>query len=119
MLRTVPTNYIALGLFTFFHAYVVAALLPQYNPTIVLGAAACTLAMFVALTAYACFTKTDLTMMGGALWTGSMMIFMFFILNWIIRSTVLHTIIIIIVLILMSMYVIFDTQLIVGGKKRY
>jgi len=118
-LRAVPVNYIALAVYTFFHAFVVAALLPQYSPTTVMGAAVSTLGMFVALTAYACFTKTDITMKGGALCTAGMMIFMFMIMNWIIRSAILHTVIIIVVIVLMSMWVVYDTQLIIGGKKRY
>jgi FtsH-binding integral membrane protein len=116
--KKTPLNYIVCFLFTLFHTVLLSYIQVRYEPNTVLGAAVATLGMFVALTAYACFTKTDMTLKGGALATLTMMVLMFFILNWLIRSQILHTMIIIVFLILMSAWIVYDTQLIVGGKKR-
>jgi len=58
----------------------VGALVPQYDAQTVMMAAECTMAMFIALTAYACFTKTDITKMGGFLCSSCMMVFMFILM---------------------------------------
>jgi len=117
--RAVPLNYISLGIFTVSHSYLIGALLPQYEPETVVGATLATLAMFVGLTAYACFTKKDITKMGGFLCTLTMMVFMFFILNWLLRMQILHLLLCLAMVCLLSVWIVYDTQLIIGGKKKY
>ena len=116
--RTAPLNSVLLGIYTAAHAYLVGAVIPQYEAEIVVAAALCTIAMFVGLTAYACFTKTDLTAMGGFLCTLTMMLFMFFILNWILRIKMLHLLLVLAAIALLSIWIVYDTQIIVGGKHR-
>lgn len=66
-----PNNYIALSLFTFCMSVIVAAICGSvYNfyqengGFIVMAAALLTFGVTIALTLYACTTKTDFTMMG-------------------------------------------------------
>ena len=59
--KQVPTNYILLGIFTFCEGYIVSALCGVTNPKVVFMAAAMTCFMTIALTIYACTTKTDFT----------------------------------------------------------
>ena len=64
--RTVPTNYILMTIFTICEAYLVSYVCAAVNnPKIVLAAAFMTTAIVLALTLYACVTKTDFTVMGG------------------------------------------------------
>jgi len=117
--RQVPLNYILLTIYTIFHAYMVGALCSQYNPESLLAAFVCTAGMFFALTVYACFTKTDITYMGGLLSTGTIMLILFFIMmSWFTRrNSVVYLILICCGIVLMSIWIVYDTQLIVGGKK--
>ena len=81
--RVFPLNYMLLGVYTLFHAYMVGALCTRYNPETLISAFACTGAMFFGLTTYACFTKTDFTYLGGFICVGTLMLIMFFILfSW-------------------------------------
>jgi len=65
--RSVPANYIVTFLFTLSSSIVVTYTTILYNPKLILLASAITASMVVGLTLYALFTKTDFTMMGGAL----------------------------------------------------
>ena len=83
-------------------------------------AAVSTWGMFVSLTLYACFTKKDLTKMGGALAAGTMMLFIGLIFFSFVDIPILRIGIIILVIILMAVWLVHDTQLIVGGRhKKY
>ena len=117
--KIVPVNYIALSVFTITHSYMVAGITTLYEPEIVVSAAVCTGAMFLGLTTYACFTKTDMTKKGGALVTATMMIFMFCLLSFLFDFGMLRVVIVVAVIILMSVWVVHDTQMIIGGKKKY
>ena len=107
--RAVPINYIMLTLYTVFHTYIVAAIVPMYEPSVVISAALCTWGMFVALTGYACFTKTDMTKKGGLLSTATMMVFMFMLLAFVFNFAYLRVVLVIVVILLMSMWVVHDT----------
>ena len=63
--RKTPTNYILLFIFTLCQAFVFASICSHYPSSDVLTAAGMTAAVTVALTFYACTTKTDFTMCGG------------------------------------------------------
>ena len=65
--RTVPTNYILLGAFTFCEGYLVAFQVSLYDPSVVFSAAIMTLGTVSGLTSYAWTTKHDFTMMRGVL----------------------------------------------------
>lgn len=116
--RKYPLNYISLGVYTFFHTYLVGAASVFYDKSTVLAAALATLTMFVTLTTYAVFTKTDITMMGGFLSTAFMMVIMFIIfMSFFQISSVLYSALICIMICLLSVWIVYDTQIIVGGNK--
>lgn len=58
--RTVPTNYIMLGIFTLCESYIVATIASMYDPTSVFLAAVYAVGLFSVLTLYACCTKGDI-----------------------------------------------------------
>ncbi len=118
-LKVVPYNYIYLAVFTLFESYTVATLTGFYKPEYVLYAAILTLVMSVTLSVYACFTKTDFTVCGcGLLIVGIAVSVASLILMLTVRNHYAMLVIAWITLILASVYLIYDTQLIVGGQGR-
>ena len=74
--------------------------------------------MFIGLTSYACFTKTDVTYLGGVLSAMSFVVVLVLILGIGFYFPWMRLGIIVIVLLLTSFWIIYDTQLIVGGKHK-
>mmetsp|Transcript_11500 Transcript_11500/g.9934 ORF Transcript_11500/g.9934 Transcript_11500/m.9934 type:complete len:242 (-) Transcript_11500:527-1252(-) len=116
--RKVPVNYICLFLYTLAMTFIVTLACSQYDRWSVLQAAVLTILITAALTAYACTTKTEITYKG----------FCTFLLCWFCvcfplaivisvvfdKTTIGATIITVLLVILYSFYIIFDTKLIVG-----
>jgi hypothetical protein len=66
--KTVPLNYVFLGVFTFCTGWIVSISTIHVKPIIVLEAACLTLAMVFGITLYAMNTTTDFTVFGPLLW---------------------------------------------------
>ncbi len=117
LFRTVPTNYILLFSFTFMESYIVSILCGMISPRLVLMAAFMTLTMTFALTLYAMTTKEDLTVMGGLLFSVLVALFLFGIFAMFTNNRLLHIILCCGWIIMYALYIIYDTQLIIGNKK--
>jgi FtsH-binding integral membrane protein len=118
--RQVPTNYIALGLFTLCEAYTVAftcAVLDS-NGLLVVQAAFLTAGLVIGLTFYAVTTKHDFTLCGGLIWSLGSVFLMVSILALFFGPT-MRLIYCALGVMVFSVYLIFDTQFIVGGEGRY
>jgi len=119
--RKVPTNYILLALFTFSEAYGVSAICAIYYyegyGSLIIWAAVLTLSMTAALTIYAYTTKSDFTTYGGVLFVISLGLLFFAILAIFTQLRFLQILITIATIILYGVYLVYDTQLIVGGKR--
>lgn len=116
--RKVPTNYVLLFTFTLLEAYGVAFMCAVVNDgLIVLGAAFMTAGIVVALTLYAVFTKTDFTACGGVMAVVGGAFFVCSLLSLFFGPT-FRLIIACIGVIVFGLYLIFDTQYIVGGQHR-
>lgn len=107
--RKVPNNYILLGTFTVCEAYLVSFICGMSNPKIVFLAALFTLAIFFALTLYACTTKSDFTTMGGTLAVIGMGLFVFGLFLMFTNSNVMHLIYATACAILFGFYILYDT----------
>lgn len=112
--RKVPINFILLGVFTLAFSYIVTMTTVQFPPQTILIAAVLTCAIVVALTLYACFTKTDFTYCGGLLFVCGMVLMVGSLLSIFFRSRVFEVIISACSVVLFSVYLIYDTQLILG-----
>lgn len=112
--RKVPLNYILLLIFTLTMSLNVAFQTSFYSPKIVLSAVVLTALMTVGLTAYACYTKTDFTMMGGMLFAMSFVIMGMVVLGMFITSRFYHAVLCALMIPFFCAYIIYDTQLIVG-----
>ena len=118
VLYKVPMNYIFLFTFTALESYSVATLTCFYQPRYILYAALLTVAMAFSLSLYACFSKTDLTGIGSTLcWVSLGVTIASAILFAVVQNGIVVIIVCWICLILASLYIIVDTQLIAGGRR--
>jgi FtsH-binding integral membrane protein len=117
LFRQVPTNYIILGVFTLLESYIVGFICGLTNPRVVFMAAFMTLAMVTGLTVYAMTTKTDLTMQGGLLFIVGMGIMLLAIFALFTNNKLVHVFISTLWVILFGVYLVYDTQLIIGNHK--
>jgi len=114
--RKFPQNYLFLFFVTACEAVMVGFVCAAYTGQSVLLAAGMTSGIFLGLSMYAMTTTTDFTGMGGylsAAITGLLMILLF---GMFFPSPFLQTLIGGCGAILFSFYIVYDTQLIVGGK---
>ena len=116
--KKVPTNYILLAIFTFCVSYIVSLTCLRYTVASVVQAASLTAGVSIALTVYAATTKTDFTIFGPLLFIIGFVFSItsiFFFLAW---GPVQNLLLSAIGVILFSFYLIYDTQVIIGGKNR-
>jgi FtsH-binding integral membrane protein len=117
--RTVPTNYILLGLYTMAEAYALPYTCTQFPTEKVLLALALTAGIVVTLTIYACTTKTDFTICGGLLFIAGFAVFALGIAMIFLRGNkhfeTMYLVYNVIGACLAGLYLIYDTQLVVGG----
>lgn len=117
--QTVPLNYILLFIFTLCESYILASTTISFEPLSVLFCAGITLAIIFGLTIYACFTKTDLTMCGGALVSFSVIFLVLSIIGIFYDSLFYQALINSCGIFLFSLYLIYDTQLVIGNNKNF
>ena len=110
--RVAPRNYILLFLFTACWTYMVAGFTQWFQPSDVLTAAGLTFAMTLGLTVFACCCKMKLTVLWGIGAALSIALWPLIIFSWIWPSKILFNVICFAVVILTSIYIIFDTKLI-------
>ena len=113
--RKVPTNYILLFLFTGCFTFSVCTITSFYPSSDVITAAAMTAGVTFALTLYACTTKTDFTMCGGLFFILGMVLILTVAFSWFMSfGGWWHPVISGILCVVYGLYLIYDTQLIVG-----
>merc|ERR1719210_1625125 len=112
--RKFPTNYLFLFFVTICQAVMVGFISAQYTTGSVVQAALLTATIFLGLTFYACTTKTDFTGCGMYLFAALLGLFMASILCIFIPG--MQSAFAGIAAILFSFYIVYDTQLIMGGK---
>jgi len=118
--RKTPHNFIFLGLFTVAEGFLLGAVTSTYNVNEVLMAVGVCAAITFALTIFAFQTKIDFTAMGGVL-IAVLMVFVLFglIAIFLPQSRTLRLVYASIGAIIFSLYIIYDTQLMVGGSHKY
>ena len=116
--RTVPVNYILMLGFTLCEAYMVAGVASRYSPEIVMQAASMVALMTLALTLFACFTSYDFVLIGPVLvLILSMAVMMSMIFMFVFAFEKLHAFYCTLGVVFYSIYLVMDTQLIMGGKR--
>lgn len=117
--RSFPTNYILLFLFTGFEGVVVGFVSAQYTWQSVVLAAGMTAAIFLCMTLYACFTETDFTGYGPYLFGATLALCVFgftlaIMSSFGVRISWLVMIYNLIGVVIFTLYIVYDTQLIMG-----
>ena len=115
--RQVPINYVILFLFTFGESYLVSINCAFYDPKIVSMAALLTMGITFSLTLYAMTTKRDITYFGGLICMLGAGLFCASLARIFIRSEFLEITVALGGAIIYGFYLIYDTQLIMGGKR--
>lgn len=98
-------------------AYLVAAVAAVSEPEAVLAAAFSTAAIVIAITVFVWFSKSDFTYLAPIIICIGMSMFMLSIFIFAFHFKALHMVYCALAVILFSLYLIFDTQLILGGKR--
>jgi FtsH-binding integral membrane protein len=84
--RTVPINFILLGILTVFESYILSHITSEYKPQSVFEIFAMTAAGFIGLSVYACYSKTDFTIYLGVLFGMSFVLLAAMLLSIFIQS---------------------------------
>lgn len=116
--RTVPYNYMFLFGFTVCESVIVGFISAMYTTESVVMAAMMTAGIFFGLTAYAVTTKTDFTGMGGYLMAVLLGMCVTSVVLMFFHSAFMQTLQAGVGAILFSIYIVYDTQLICGGKHK-
>jgi FtsH-binding integral membrane protein len=127
MMRRSPTNYFLLGAFTLAESIMVGFICTAYTQESVLIALGITCLVVVGLTAFAFQTKYDFTGFGPYLFVGCLVLMGFSFTLFVASMCGLHgpafeTIRVMYSAcgaLLFSAYIVYDTQLIVGGKHQF
>ncbi|CAL9705425.1 unnamed protein product [Knipowitschia caucasica] len=116
--RQVPLNFIALGLFTVAEGLMLGSVAVYFDAEAVLWAMLATSLVSLALSLFAFQSKWDFTMLNGSLWVLMWTLFSFCLLCAVLRSQYVYIVYACLGTLVFSLYLVFDTQLIVGGKHR-
>ena len=115
--KQVPINYILLFIFCFSEGYTIARFVIGFKKQSVYFTLILTLIAVLALSLYAYKTKKNFTLLGGSLFISLMIILLGSIINIFFRIKLLNFILTVVAIILFSIYIIYDTQLIIGNKE--
>uniref|UniRef100_A0A8C6KV07 Protein lifeguard 1-like n=1 Tax=Nothobranchius furzeri TaxID=105023 RepID=A0A8C6KV07_NOTFU len=114
--RRVPLNFIALGLFTLAEGLMLGSVAAYFDAEVVLWAVGATAFVSFSMSLFAMQSKWDFTLGAGFLWALCWSLISFALLCAIIRSQFLYIFYSFLGTVLFSLYLLFDTQLILGGK---
>eukprot|EP01138_Halocafeteria_seosinensis_P004756 gb/GECG01004863.1/.p1 GENE.gb/GECG01004863.1/~~gb/GECG01004863.1/.p1 ORF type:complete len:311 (+),score=12.27 gb/GECG01004863.1/:1-933(+) len=114
--RKYPQNYVCLALFTIFEAYLIGVVSSFYDTDAVFIAVGLTIAVFLGLTAFAYQTKIDFTTMSGTMFALLIILILCGILSIFIPA--LRVVYAGLGALVFSAFIVYDTQLICGGKHR-
>lgn len=117
--RKFPTNVILLSVFTLCEGYLLGAAASVYDADAVLMAAGITAVVCLAITIFAFQTKYDFTMMGGFLFVALIVLLVFGFLTIFFHNRIVHLIYASLGALLFALYLVYDTQIMMGGGKQY
>ncbi|XP_018618395.1 protein lifeguard 1 [Scleropages formosus] len=117
--RKVPLNFIFLALFTAAEGLALGSVTVFYEAEAVLWAVGATAFVSFALSVFAMQTKWDFTALSGSLWAICWSLVTFGILCAILRSHYLYIVYASLGTLIFSVYLVIDTQFMLGGKHRY
>ncbi|XP_055630082.1 protein lifeguard 1-like [Toxorhynchites rutilus septentrionalis] len=117
--RTTPHNFIFLAIFTVAQGLMLGIFTIAYDAKEVLTAVGITCAICFGLTLFSLQTKWDFTMMGGFLFVGLIIVFIFGIIVAFFPGSVASSVYSACGALLFSLYLVYDTQIMMGGNHQY
>lgn len=117
--RKAPMNFIFLFIFTLAQSLMLGVAASSFDTEAVLMAVGLCAAVCLGLTIFAFQTKWDFTVMGGALFVALIILVIFGIVAMIFPGRVLTLIYASCGALLFSVYLVYDTQLMMGGTHKY
>lgn len=122
--RKAPMNFILLGLFTVAESFMLGLVSSTYRGDTVLMAVGITAVLCLGLTLFAFQTKIDFTLCGGFLFIAVLLLMVFGIVAAILskygeKNQTVYLVYASLGALLFSVYLIYDTQLMMGGKHKY
>lgn len=117
--RKTPHNFICLFIFTLAEGWLVGCAAATYEADEVAIAVAATIAVTLGLTLFAFQTKIDFTVMSGALFCLLICLLFFGIFALIWPSDVMSIALACFGALLFSLYIVYDTQILIGGNHKY
>ncbi|KAF2347431.1 Bax inhibitor 1-related [Trinorchestia longiramus] len=117
--RRHPLNIIFLGIFTVCEGFVLGCASASFQKQEILMAVGICVAITFALTIFAFQTRIDFTMMGGFLFVGLMVLMLFGFLTIFFHDRITMVIYSSLGALLFSFYLVFDIQLMIGGRHKY
>ncbi|XP_034241369.1 protein lifeguard 1 isoform X2 [Thrips palmi] len=117
--RKAPMNFIFLGIFTLAESFMLGCAASSFRSEEVVMAAGFTAVVCFALTIFALQTKWDFTVLGGALFAGVIILLIFGIVVAFIPGKAATIAYASCGALLFSVYLIYDTQMMMGGKHKY
>ncbi|XP_056141668.1 protein lifeguard 1 [Lampris incognitus] len=116
--RQVPLNFIALGLFTIAEGLMLGSVAVYFEAEAVLWAVGATALVSFSLSLFAMQSRWDFTAANGCMWAFGWTLISLALLCGIMRSQYLYIVYACLGTLLFSIYMVMDTQLILGGKHR-
>lgn len=117
--RNYPLNLIMLGLFTLCESYLLGVVSAHYKVDEVLMAMGIVAVLTLAITIFAFQTKIDFTMMSGCLFVALIVLICFGILTIFFHSKIVRLIYACLGALIFGLYLVMDTQMMMGGNKKY
>lgn len=117
--RKVPLNFIFLLLFTITEGFLLGSVVVYYSADAVLWAVGATALVTLAMSLFSLQSKWDFTALSGSIWVLCWTLFSFALLCAILRSQYLYILYASLGTLIFSVYLVMDTQLILGGKHKY
>lgn len=114
--RTVPINYILLSIFTTSFSYMTSLTTVMFEPADIMIAGILTAAMTAGLSLYALKTEIDYSEMSSFLWSLVLTLIFSVIMVLLLPSKLMQIVIGLLGACILSVYIIFDTQIIIGGR---
>ncbi|KAF7708116.1 protein lifeguard 1 [Silurus meridionalis] len=117
--RKVPLNFFFLGLFTVAEGMLLGSITVFFRAEAVLWAVGATALVSFSLSVFAMQSKWDFTTVSGSIWVLCWTLFSFGLLCAIMRSQFLYIAYASLGTLVFSIYLVMDTQLMLGGKHKY
>jgi protein lifeguard len=112
-------NFIFLAIFTIAQSFLLGCMSATYEPDAIFMAVGITAAVCFGLTIFAFQTKWDFTVMGGVLFVAVIILMIFGIVAMFFPGKTIKLVYASLGALLFCVYLIYDTQLMMGGKHKY